>query len=36
MYAGHCADIELVRKHLDSGVLCKVIDEKKATMGEDD
>jgi hypothetical protein len=36
MYAGHCADIELVREHLDGGVLRKLIDEKKATMGNND
>jgi hypothetical protein len=30
IYAGHCFDIELVRKHLDSGVLRKLIDKRKA------
>ena len=38
LYAGHCADIDLVREHLDGGVLRKLITEKKGkidTAGND-
>jgi len=34
IYAGHCADVDLVREHLDGGVLRKLINEKKAKMGK--
>lgn len=34
LHAGQCADVELVRDHLNSGVLQKLIDEKKATIDE--
>ena len=30
VYAGHCDDIELVREHLDSGAMLKLIDHVKA------
>lgn len=36
VYAGHCADINLVREHLEAGVLRKLIDEKKAKMETSD
>lgn len=32
VYAGMCADVALVREHLDSGVLLKLINEKKTKM----
>jgi hypothetical protein len=32
LYAGHCADIDLVREHLNAGVLRKLIDEWRSKM----
>lgn len=32
VYGGFCADISLVREHLDSGVLLKLTNDKKAKM----
>lgn len=36
IYAGACADVELVRDHLDGGALRKLIDETKAKMEKSD
>ena len=36
IYADNCDDIELIREHLDGGVLRRLIDEKKSTMGKND